>query len=268
MKNRKLIVRLCAAATISLVAWTVWGNTTVGLTQYVVKETNLPAQFDGYRIAHVSDLHSSWLWKQTIQRLKEAEPDIICITGDLVDSYRTDISSALSFAAEAVRIAPCYFITGNHEAALSYKQYRELETGLCDLGVTVLSDEEVILKLGESTISLSGHSWGPTDRVGELTNFDGYRILLTHDPAPEDFANYAAARYGLVLAGHMHGGQFRLPFIGGLYVPSQGFFPENDAGLCVSGETDMIVSRGIGNSVFPVRFNNQPEIILIELKAE
>jgi predicted MPP superfamily phosphohydrolase len=70
----------------------------------------------------------------------------------------------------------------------------------------------------------------------------------------------------LVLSGHAHGGQFRLPFVGGLFAPNQGFFPEYDSGLYTDGQTQMIVSRGVGNSRFPVRFNNRPEVILIELK--
>jgi len=265
MKKKYLILSLIAVALVVLVIWIIWGNVTVGLTTITVTESNLPAAFDGYRIAHVSDLHNSRLWEKAIKQLKSATPDIICITGDLVDAHRTDISVALSFAAEAVKIAPCYYITGNHETALTTVEFAELTDGLSALGVTVLDDAEVFLTNGDATISLVGHSWGPTDRVGELTDFDGYRILLSHDPDPEEFANYVAAEYDLVLSGHLHGGQFRIPFVGGLYVPSQGLFPENDAGLYTEERTDLVVSRGIGNSTFPVRLNNRPEVVLILL---
>lgn len=95
---------------------------------------------------------------------------------------------------------------------------------------------------------------------------DGFVLLLSH--RPELFGLYAETGIELVLSGHVHGGQFRLPFVGGLYGPDQGVFPEYDAGLYTAGETNMVVSRGIGNSVFPVRFNNRPEVVLIELKAE
>lgn len=267
MKKKRIILSVLAAVLVIAVLWVIWGNVTVGLNTFTVTESNLPSEFNGYRIAHVSDLHNSWLWEQTVAKLKKAQPDIICITGDLVDAHRTDISVALSFAAEVVKIAPCYYITGNHETALTMAEFAELTEGLTALGVTVLDDEEVFLTKGDAAISLVGHSWGPTDRVGELTDFDGYRILLSHDPDPEEFANYVAAEYDLVLCGHLHGGQFRIPFVGGLYVPSQGLFPVNDAGLYTEGRTDMMVSRGIGNSTFPVRLNNRPEVVLIILEG-
>ena len=79
---------------------------------------------------------------------------------------------------------------------------------------------------------------------------------------------YAESGVDLVLSGHMHGGQFRVPYLGGLYAPSQGFFPEYDAGLYTKDGTEMIISRGLGNSLFPFRINNRPEIIVAELKAK
>ena len=99
MKKKRLIFASLALL-LALVLWVVWGNATVGLTTITVTENNLPEAFDGYRIAHVSDLHNSGLWKQTIEKLKTAQPNIICITGDLVDAHRTDISAALAFAAD------------------------------------------------------------------------------------------------------------------------------------------------------------------------
>ncbi len=265
MKNKHIILLSIAVILLAGILWLIWGNVTVGLTTITVTEDNLPSAFDGYRIVHVSDLHNSWLWEQTIERLKEAKPDIICITGDLVDSRRTDVETALSFAAEAVNIAPCYYVTGNHEARLSDDVYTQLIDGLIASGVTLLMDSEVLLYRTGETISLTGHSWGNTDNIGVLANHDGYKILLSHHP--EDFSNYVAGEYDLVLTGHAHGGQFRLPFIGGLYAPGQGILPDYDSGVYSEGKTDMVVSRGIGNSGFPIRFNNRPEVILIELKC-
>ena len=79
---------------------------------------------------------------------------------------------------------------------------------------------------------------------------------------------YSESGVDLVLSGHMHGGQFRVPFLGGLYAPSHGFFPEYDAGLYTKSDTDMIVSRGLGNSIFPIRINNRPEIVGVELDTK
>ena len=95
---------------------------------------------------------------------------------------------------------------------------------------------------------------------------DGFTLLLSH--RPELFEVYVTCNADLVLSGHAHGGQFRLPFIGGLAAPNQGLFPKYDAGLFSEGKTKMIVSRGIGNSIFPFRFNNRPEVVLIELQTD
>lgn len=107
--------------------------------------------------------------------------------------------------------------------------------------------------------------WDSSLYEGEAAQLDAYRILLSH--APERFDSYVEAGFDLVLAGHAHGGQFRLPLLGGLYAPGQGVFPKYDSGIFAIGRTDMVVSRGIGNSVIPVRFANRPEVILIVLKA-
>ena len=104
-------------------------------------------------------------------------------------------------------------------------------------------------------------------KLESLTSSESsYTLLLSH--RPELFETYVDCGIGLVLSGHTHGGQFRLPFIDGLAAPNQGLFPKYDAGLYTDGSTDMVVSRGIGNSIIPFRFNNRPEIVLVELCAE
>ncbi len=90
--------------------------------------------------------------------------------------------------------------------------------------------------------------------------------MLSH--RPEIFSSYVFAGVDLVLSGHAHGGQFRLPFNGGPVAPNQGLFPKYDAGLYTEGQTTMIVSRSIENSIIPVRFNNRPELVIVELNAE
>ena len=94
---------------------------------------------------------------------------------------------------------------------------------------------------------------------------DGYTILLSH--RPELFDTYVDAEVDLVFSGHAHGGQFRLPFVGGLVAPNQGFVPEYDAGLYTEGTTNMLASRGIGNGIIPIRINSRPEIVVAELLA-
>ena len=155
-------------------------------------------------------------------------------------------------------------------------EYQDLKKSLTDLGVTVLEDEKTELEREGQTITLIGlndpsfHENGSAALESALQTLiegeDGYTVLLSH--RPELFDTYARCGADLVFTGHAHGGQFRLPFIGGLVAPGQGLFPEFDSGLYTEGTTNMLVSRGIGNSIIPIRFNNRPEIIIVELLTE
>lgn len=279
MKKRNILLILVALIFIICVICTIWGNTALELNTYTIESEKLPKSFDGYKIAHVSDLHNNEMGEHNenlIAMLKDSSPDIIAITGDIVDSRNTDIEIALQFANEAEKIAPCYYITGNHEARVS--EYESLKKGLIEIGVTVLEDKSISLEKSGEDITLMGVD-DPSfitdyllvddgevmqDKLSELKSEDSYTILLSH--RPELFKIYAENDIDLVLSGHAHGGQFRLPFVDGLYAPHQGLFPKYDSGLYTEENTNMIVSRGIGNSLFPFRFNNRPEVILVKLK--
>lgn len=280
MKKRP--IKLCTISIMffTLLIWTIWGNTALTVNNIKISSSRIPATFSGFRIAQVSDLHNAQFRKgnkKLLELLSESKPDIIAITGDLVDAGHTNIGVALDFAKEAVNIAPVYYVTGNHEASLS--QYNELKTGLETTGVVVLEDETIQLKLDKEVITLIGLSDPNFTLKGDIfgeapamvstklnslaDDESSYTILLSH--RPELFESYARCNIDLVLSGHAHGGQFRLPFIGGLIAPNQGLFPKYDAGLYTSDSTNMVVSRGLGNSIIPIRFNNPPEIIVIEL---
>ncbi len=283
-KRIKHIVLLCAILIgPALVVWTIWGNTALMVSEISISADRLPDSFSGFRIAQVSDLHNAEFSEDNatlLQMLSESQPDIIVITGDLIDAQHTDIGIAFSFTQEAMKIAPTYYVTGNHEASSS--QHDTLKAGLESAGVTVLEDKITYLERNGETIALLGLS-DPDftikgDLFGEvpamvstklknmLEQDNGYSVLLSH--RPELFETYAACGVDLILSGHAHGGQFRLPFIGGLIAPEQGLFPKYDAGLYTDGNTNMVVSRGLGNSIIPIRFNNRPEIVLIELHAD
>lgn len=264
MKKRIIIALLLVLLT-GLAIWTLWANSAVEMNTVVLKDHRIPAGFEGFRIAHVSDLHSAAFYEDVLALLEQAEPDIICITGDLMDCRDTSAEIALDFAARAEKIAPCYYVTGNHEVSLEASLYRALIDGLKEAGVTVLEDTQVLLERQGDMIALAGHCWGDSYKVGDISDFEGFRILLSH--VPEDFHLYAAAGFHLSLSGHAHGGQIRLPFIGGLYAPGQGIFPRLDGGLYTENGMHMVVSRGIGNSSFPLRFNNRPEVVLITLEG-
>ncbi len=283
-KNKKQIIILAAVAAMItvLIVWIARSNTALELNTYTVTSDRLPDTFDGYRIAQVSDLHNAEMGvenEKLLAMLRDAKPDIIAITGDIIDSRNTDIEIALDFAKEAIKIAPCYYVTGNHEARVS--EYNELKNSLIESGVFILEDEKLSLNMADETITLIGVSdpsfktdylFGDSETVikNRLTELIGdneeYILLLSH--RPELFEVYVECGSDLVLSGHAHGGQFRLPFVGGLIAPNQGLFPKYDSGLYTKKNTNMIVSRGIGNSILPFRFNNRPEVILIELRGD
>ena len=278
-KKIKIWLAISAAVLVALLVWGAWESTALVLTRYTVQCQELPETFDGFRIAQVSDLHNTEFGKDNeklLAMLREAQPDIIAITGDLIDSRRTNVSIALAFAEQTMEIAPCYYVAGNHESRLQ-EEYALLKTGLLELGVVVLENEKVEIHRDGEDITLLGvldpsfetdyWQFFPTDvmekNVGALAQESGFTILLSHRPEFMDL--YARHRINLVLSGHAHGGQFRLPLIGGIYAPGQGLFPQYDAGIFEESGTQMIVSRGIGNSVIPLRFNNRPEVVLITL---
>ena len=277
-KKRIIVLAVVAVILLALIIWTAWGNTALELNTYTISSERLPEGFDGYRIAHISDLHNAEMGKNNeklLDMLREAEPDIIAITGDIIDSRNTDIDVALQFTKDAMEIAPCYYVTGNHEARVS--EYDELKEGLTEQGVIILEDECIELEQSGKTISLLGvndpsfqtdYLFGDSETVMQsklqeiINEDDTYTILLSH--RPELFEVYTESKVDLVLSGHAHGGQFRLPFVGGLVAPNQGLFPKYDAGLYTEENTNMIVSKGVGNSILPFRFDNRPEVILIE----
>lgn len=279
--TKKKTICVLSGILLILIVWTAWGNAALELNTYTISSRGLPDAFDGYRIAQVSDLHNAEFGdgnQRLLDMLREAEPDMIAITGDLIDSRKTNIAVALAFAEEAVRIAPCYYVSGNHEARVP--EYRELKAGLEAAGVTVLDDARVEIEISGKSITVIGvndpsfHADYLTSdaavmdrKLSELPSEDAdFTILLSH--RPELFDTYVAHNMDLVLTGHAHGGQFRLPLIGGLLAPNQGLFPKYDDGLYSEGNTNMIVSRGLGNSIIPFRFNNRPEVVLIDLKSQ
>jgi len=263
------------AALAAVILWIDWGNRTPTVSEFSVSGTEIPEAFSGFRIAQISDLHNAEFGKENkelLSLLSASEPDMIVLTGDLVDANRTDLEIAIAFCREAVEIAPTYFVTGNHEAGLSSR--RTLMSALEEVGVTVLKNKRVEIERDGEFITLIGlHDLGFTpgepDAVTRealtkcMKDEDGFTVLLAH--RPELFDVYTECGVDLVFSGHAHGGQFRLPFVGGLYAPTQGWFPTYDGGLYAAGGTTMVVSRGLGNSRFPFRINNRPEVVVVEL---
>lgn len=281
MKTKKkfIILATIVSILILLIIWIAYGNTDLEIYKYNVKSEDIPSEFDNFRIVQISDLHNAEFGENNeklLLMLKQADADIIAITGDMIDSRNTDVDVAISFAQKAVNIAPVYYVNGNHESRV-LGEYEKLKQGLTDAGVTILENSSADITIGDEAITLIGIN-DPTFRmdivddtmeqniahqlVNVIPDNDNYKVLLAHRP---EYFDVYAGKVDLVLSGHAHGGQFRIPFIGGLVAPGQGFFPEYYEGSHIKENTEMIVSRGIGNSIIPFRINNKPEIIVAEL---
>lgn len=252
-----------------------WQNNEIVVSNYSFKSKKISKNLDGYKIAQISDLHNKKFGdnqKNLLKILKKENPDCIAITGDIVDSNRTDIEVAIEFVRGAVKIAPVYYVTGNHEYLLGQNDWNKLMQTMEQYGVKIVDNEviniEGVLANDFYLIGLSDKNLSDDTLKTLSTNLktEQLKIVLAHEP---QFLNkYSEANVSLVLSGHAHGGQFRLPFIGGLIAPGQGFFPKYTSGEYKKKNTTMIVNRGLGNSVIPVRVFNRPEVVIVKLQKQ
>ena len=283
MKTKKvlsfLIVLILFLIPVDL--WLGWENKALVTTEIVVNDERIPSSFSGFRIVQVSDLHNTtfgWENKNLIKEIENAKPDIIVLTGDMVDTKRRDIDVVLSFAEKITPLAPVYFVTGNHDVKVFGREY--LLEGLEKRDVVVLRNEKVTIEKNGEKITLMGiddpkflddfmKGDDKTNTKNAIESLkgedDSYTVLLAHRAEMLDV--FASCSVDLVFAGHAHGGQVRLKS-GGILAPGQGWFPKYDAGLYEKDGIKMIVSRGLGNSTFPFRINNRPEIVVAVLNSK
>lgn len=279
--NKVLIYRMLQFILPSIVLLYLYEqNTYLKNIKIHIQDNKLPKKFN-CKIAQLSDFHNTNSKRLKVKLknvLEQEKPDIIVITGDLLDARRTNIQTVKQFINMIKHIAPIYYVLGNHEARIS--NVHELITEVKNEGVHVIRNEVIKLeKAGESIelIGLDDPGFFVTSleenikekidiKLNELINSDSdkYRILLTH--RPELIDTYSKPDIDLIFTGHAHGGQIRIPFLGGIIAPGQGFFPKYTKGLYVKNDTKMIVSCGIGNSKFPFRLNNRPNIIFAILE--
>lgn len=283
---RALVIAALALALLAalLLAGNAWANARVWNARVEIRDEKIPAAFDGFVLCQVSDVHNEARGEGNaalLRALREAAPDLICITGDFLDSRRTDLDFALELAGQLAEIAPAVYVTGNHEARRM--DLSALEAGLAARGVRVLRDGWTPLARGGEEIALlglddpgfaAGEGWTLSEgldqtqaRLSALLAQAGDRFSLVLSHRPELLPAYAEAGADLVLSGHAHGGQVRLPGIGGLFAPGQGILPRLTSGVYARGETRLVVSRGLGNSAFPLRVFNPPEIVTVTLRA-
>lgn len=252
-----------------------WDNNTIAVHEETIYAENLPAEFDGLRIAHLSDLHGKEFGENNsllIEQVANAQPDVIFITGDLIDQ-ESQYERLGVLMDGLTAIAPTYYVTGNHEWAV--RKVPELKTLLREHNVQVLSDEYELWNRGDATLAIAGvdDPNGPADQKtgpelrGEI-NAD-FTLLLSHRDTVEEYASWG---YDVVFCGHGHGGIFRIPIIDrGLISTNRTLFPEYDGGIYGIGSgVFCCVSRGLGSNTVPIhafRLFNRPDLPIVTLRT-
>ena len=281
MKDGIIYTMATMSGIVLIFAFLFWQTYGLRITRYEYQDSLLPQSFSGFKIVQISDFHNTAMLTDNVVSMAQAEkPDIIAITGDLIDCRRTDVDTAVQLVEKLVEIAPVYYVRGNHEAKLDDTD--RITDIIRSKGAIVLENSKVWLQRENYSITLMGvkdpqfsYNEEDDDEYAEKVmtknlktvtkNDDSFKILLSH--RPELMKLYRQYDMRLVLTGHAHGGQFGIPFTDvGVYVPNQGLFPRYAAGMKQLDDTTMIISRGIGNSVFPFRLFNRPEVISVEFK--
>jgi len=259
-----------------LLVWMYHENNKVTIKHINIKSQKLPREFNGHKILHISDLHSKIFdikHKKLIKSIKKEKPDLIVISGDLIDRRIYKEEASIDLLKYIVKIYPTYFVTGNHE--VKSDKFDLFEPKLKELGVRVLKSDKVEININGDKINVFGiddysNFKSEKEYIKELkllaNKLDNklFNILLSH--RPDKFKTYCYFNFDLIFSGHAHGGQVRLPLIGGIFAPNQGLFPRYTDGVYKSGKSTMIVSRGLGNtSVAPIRIFNKPEVVVVTL---
>ena len=268
-----------------LVLFVYWDNTALRTDSLTYTSTARPAEFDGLRIVQLSDLHNREFGEDNARlyrAVEQAAPDLIFLTGDLVDEYaEAPVPYARAVGEALSAIAPTYFVTGNHEWAHGNAVVEEIKTALREAGVTVLSNQCVPLERNGETILIAGvddpngyaDQRSPADLAAEIyqNGADPCWLLLAHR---NNLFNGRYCRLGadLTFSGHAHGGIWRLPFTDGLVDTNLHLLPSFTSGFyhCTDEDcegAEVFVSRGLGNSPkWAFRLFNRPQVAVITLK--
>ncbi len=263
-----VIASVCVLFGVVLGIYSAYQNKTIRVSAYTVTHEDIPASFDGKRIVQLTDLHNKDFGDGLTALVASLKPDIIVITGDWIGKTDADITIAKEQASALCGVAPIYYVTGNHEAQSPC--WDELGRHLISCGVKVLKNKATYWEENDEKIQLVGmydpefstHLWRD---FAPLAEDELYTVFLFH--RPEYFEQAAGYGADLILSGHTHGGQIRLPLIGAVYAPNQGWFPRYDVGrFDIEGAT-MIVGQGLGESVY-FRILTPPEVVVVDLKTK
>lgn len=273
-KHGKLFWVICGLLLVFVLPGFYFGLT---IRRYEIVDERLSGSI---RIALVTDLHSCYYGKgqaKLISAIDAQKPDVILLGGDIFDDKRSDDLSETFLAGIAGRY-PCYYVTGNHECWAGGESFRKKMEILKKYGIPRLTGDVVSVPVGNAEVKICGvddpdivlvraaNAEAELFEVKKSISEEDYTILLTH--RPELFETYVNAGFDLVLTGHAHGGQWRIPgILNGLFAPDQGLFPKYAGGLFQKNKTTMIVSRGLARESTPIpRFYNAPELVIIDLK--
>lgn len=249
-------------------------NRSLDVDELTIRLPDLPDNLDQLKIVHLSDIHfpkNRIDPDQLIKETQKADPDVIFLTGDLIDRSASIEDVPLAELIQSLsQIAPTYSVSGNHET--SSRQLDQWNDIMTENGAVLLENDTHIATLSGEKVAIMGVKDGNQTSMIPLS--EDIRelpvLLLAHHP--EFFPSYTTdnpdIQPDVTFSGHAHGGQIRLPFIGGLFAPGQGFFPKYTSGVYSSSQNadqKLVVSRGIGNSLFPLRINNKPHFIVITL---
>lgn len=268
---------LRAVIPLAIAAWTIYDNFRLTVSRHTVAFRELPEEFDGFKIVQVSDLHNARFGKEQsrlMSAIRAEKPDLIAITGDLFHTLRRE--NAYSFLEQAARLAPCYYVSGNHEQRFA-DYFTAIKPKLQSLGAVVLDDETVQISKNGASITIIGiadpsfqRNVSPErltdEKLARLCGSEnGFTLLLSH--RPELFPVYARHNVSLALTGHAHGGQIRFAKRG-LFAVHQGWLPKYTEGIFVENNTKMIVSRSLGNSTLYPKINDPPELVAVLLRSK
>ncbi|MBX4259623.1 metallophosphoesterase [Clostridium estertheticum] len=262
-------------------------NNVLQVSHYTVKSNKIQTSFNDFKILQLSDLHSKDFGNHNyklIEKINSENPDIVVMTGDMINTSDTDFEVFINLAEKVSKNHVTYYIVGNHEENLTDDKLKLLTNKLGRIGISVLDNKKVTITKGKDSINLYG-LWfnlryykdanyynekelffGVGQNKTLLGNLDSnlYNILLTHNPLY--FDTYSSWGADLTLAGHIHGGMIRIPFVGGLFSPERRLFPKYDAGKYQINGKELIVNRGLGDGNLLIRIFNRPEISVITLK--
>lgn len=257
------------------------GNNALQTDEYAFASPDLPAAFDGFRIVQLTDLHGKRFGEGNetlIAAVAAARPDLIALTGDFVDE-RSDVSDIAPLVDGLLKLAPVYYVTGNHEWASG--QALTVVRALRNMGVYCLQNEFTTVERGGERIVIAGvhdpngyaDQKTPEELADELyaAEGDAFWLLLAHRNNLFD-GKYCRLGANLTLCGHAHGGLWRLPFTDGLIDTNMDLFPSFTSGFyeCTDGHgAAVFVSRGLGNTPHGgFRLFNRPQVALITLEKE